>query len=337
VAGAALGTGVAFAALGYLYGEALPLTALACGLVAVGTAAALRSAWSNLPDFVTGWLDAGLVLTVALLAVLATASPRGVAFIVLRGTPLAALSAITALAGTATASLGYTHRRLAREVAAQADRMAALQQRALESRLSALSAQVNPHFLFNTLNTLAELVHEDEDRAEDLITDLSGMMRHALRSSATRVPLSEELDIVRRMLRLEGARLGSRLTWSVDADPDVLAALIPGLLVQPLVENAVRHSIAGRADGGSVRVTAHRVEDRVQVVVADDGPGLPPAAVAVLDASGPSSAGTAGAGGGLWNCAERVRLAWPNAAATLTHDAAAPGTRLVLTFPLEGS
>lgn len=322
-------------ALGYLHREAQPWTALACSMVALAGAGALRSVWSSLPDYVSAWLDGGLLVTGALSAALATATTNGGAYLLFRWPEIAALCALTALAGTATATLAYTHRRLALEVAAQADRMAALQQRALESRLSALSAQINPHFLFNTLNTLAEVVHEDEDRAEDLITDLSGMMRHALRSSATRVPLAEELDVVRRMLRLEAARLGPRLVWTVDTDPEAATVPIPGLLVQPLVENAVRHGVAARAEGGRVAVSARRLADRVQIVIEDDGPGLRPETDAILTGADSSGGGTAGAGGGLRNCVERVRLAWPEGAASLVREPTPTGTRLVLTFPTE--
>ena len=139
-------------------------------------------------------------------------------------------------------------------MALQATHLATHQRLALESRLAALSAQINPHFLFNTLNTLAELIHQDEDRAEDLVTDLAAMMRYALQSSAGRVPLTEELEVVRKLLRIQQVRLGDWLRWTVEDSVGLSDVLIPGLLVQPLVENAVRHAIRAPSGGRSGHV-----------------------------------------------------------------------------------
>ena len=288
---AALGSLAAVSALGFLYRALLPYEAAATAAFGVAGAWGLRRAWSHLPRFVGAWLDAGVVLTVTLVAVLATVANHGVALLVLRWPEVVALGLLATVLGTAVASLAYTHHRLAADVAAQADRVAAMRRSALQSRLIALSAQINPHFLFNTLNTLAELVHEDEDRAEDMITDLAAMMRYALRSSASRVTLAEELAVVRRLLRIEAERLQDRLIWSVEADDGALDAEIPGLLVQPLVENAVKHGVASRPEGGTVTVRAIREDDRVVVVVHDDGPGLPDEVAGALEASGRGTEG----------------------------------------------
>jgi len=307
--------------------------AVAVTLAALATVALLRPLWAGLPPFVDRWLGLGVVLAASGTLACLHALTNGIPYAVLRLTELAAVGSASAATGMAVAMLASTHLRLAAEVAAQEQRVAQLERSALESRLAALSAQINPHFLFNTLNTLAEVVHEDEDLAEDLITDLASMMRYALRSSTRRVPLADELDTVRRLLRLEQARLGDRLTWHVDPAPAV-APTVPGLLVQALVENAVRHGIAPRVEGGRVEVRVEADGASLRITVADDGPGLPPEALATVHGASPTgpAQGTAGAGGGLRNTVERVHLTWPDCG-RIQH-VEGPGTRIVLHLPL---
>lgn len=324
---------IAVLSLGWLHGSVGLVEPMLAAILAAGLSASLRSAWSHLPPFISRWIDAGVLLTVVLLAAASSGLSRGIPYAVLRWPEISAISISAVLAGTATIGFAYTHRRLAAEVEASARRLSDLEQAALQSRLSVLSAQIHPHFLFNTLNTLAELVHEDADLAEELVLDLSAMMRYALKSSAKRALLSEELDVVRRLLRIESARLGDRLTWSVRCDVKVDDIEIPGLLVQALVENAVRHGVAQRPEGGTVTVSVSRwVEGRkgsVEIAVEDDGLGIPPEVASALTAPG---RGTAGAGGGLRNTALRAELTWPGEG-RLRSVPVERGTRLVLSFP----
>jgi len=213
-----------------------------------------------------------------------------------------------------------------------------LERAALQLRLSALSAQINPHCLFNTLNTLAELVHEDEDAAEDLVTDLSAIMRTALRSSSRHVPLTDELDVVERLLRIESARLGDRLDWRLVVDPALGAARcrVPGLLIQPLVENAVKYAVSQRVTGGHVQITVQVEAPVVRIRIEDDGPGLPEDIVEELKRGEMTPRGTENNGGGLRNCVERLRLTWPDGSATLTHDPQVSGTALIVALPIDG-
>ena len=335
LAGLALWSGgTALAALFFLHSELQPSQAALCGVFGWLVALALAPTWSALPRFVTGWLAAGVATVASLLAAAGTAVGNGIAYLVLRGPELVAVLVAVGLVGTLVAALGYTHHRLAREVAEQAARVAQLRATALESHLAALTARTNPHFLFNTLNTLAQVVHEDADTAEDLVLDLAHMMRYTLRSTSSWVPLSDEIDVVRRFFRLEHARLGDRLSFTVEASPEALEVLVPGLIVQPLVENAVHHAVARRTEGGRVGVTARREGDRLRITVVDDGPGLPePVATAVHD----RGRGTGGAGGGLYTTAERVRLAWSEGAGRLTVMPGddGRGTRVVLDLPAE--
>ncbi len=339
VVSAALGVLVALGALAVLHQDFLPLQALLVGGFAVLAQNLVRLPWRHLPVYVSVWLDMGVVISAALLAAVAHALTYGLPYMVLRLPELSTLFVGFLLLGVTVGGMAYTHLRLATEVDTQGRRVAELERTSLESRLSALSAQINPHFLFNTLNTLAQVVHEDEDAAEDLVTDLSAMMRMGLRSSARRVPLVEELDLVRRLLRIEATRLGERLSWSVVGlkKLDGIEILVPGLLVQPLVENAVKYAAADLVNGGRVEVELTIDTEFVRLSIEDDGPGLPAEIATELAAGTLRKRGTEGAGGGLRNCVERIRLAWPQGNASLTRDPNFPGTRLILTIPLEST
>ena len=122
------------------------------------------------------------------------------------------------------------------------------------ARLSALQARIRPHFLFNALNTVASLIRSKPEQAEEAVLDLSDLLRTGLREQGEHT-LAEELDLIRGYLRIEALRLGDRLNveWSLDEDPP-LDAPIPALLIQPLIENAIQHGIARRADGGTLRI-----------------------------------------------------------------------------------
>jgi signal transduction histidine kinase len=146
---------------------------------------------------------------------------------------------------------------------------------AAEAELTALKAQINPHFLFNTLNTIAQLIHADSARAEATIERLAEMFRYVLAGSERQlVPLAEELAFLDGYLEIERARFGERLAVTRDVAPDALDVPVPSLILQPLVENAVRH---GQGSDGSIHL-ALRVglaANEVIITVADHGPGMP--------------------------------------------------------------
>ncbi len=147
---------------------------------------------------------------------------------------------------------------------------------AREQQLAALKAQVNPHFLFNTLNSISATLKQDPDRAREMIAKLAGLMRYALDSAdRDQVPLREEIDFVRRYLDLERHRFSDRLDArvDVDADDDALDAPLPPMVLQPLVENALRHGIAPSEEGGRVTVRITENDDRLRVRVEDTGVG----------------------------------------------------------------
>jgi len=142
------------------------------------------------------------------------------------------------------------------------------------ARLTALRAQLQPHFLFNTLNSISVLITDDPAKARAMLGKLSTLLRSLLADGdAAEVPLRRELDLVRRYLEIEQIRFESRLSVRLDADPDALDDLVPAMLLQPIVENSVRHAVAAR-DGGTVAIRAARAERMLVISVQDDGPGL---------------------------------------------------------------
>ncbi|HEV8201071.1 MAG TPA: histidine kinase [Candidatus Polarisedimenticolia bacterium] len=164
-----------------------------------------------------------------------------------------------------------------REVEEVRLREARLREQAALAELAALQARINPHFFFNTLNTISSLVEEDPRRAGDIVTTLAELFRYTFRAAESRpVRLEEELDFVRRYLTIEQARFGERLRVVSDVTPAALQVPVPGLLLQPLVENAVGHGVATLRRGGTVRIAARVDSDELVVEVSDDGRGLPP-------------------------------------------------------------
>ncbi|MGD9099729.1 MAG: histidine kinase [Anaerolineae bacterium] len=147
---------------------------------------------------------------------------------------------------------------------------------ATQAELKALKAQVNPHFLFNTLNTIAELIHADPAQAEATVERLAEMFRYVLAGSERKlVPLEEELTFLNDYLEIERARFGKQLGITQEIDPRALDMPVPSLILQPLVENAVRH---GRGDDGRIdlNIRIRLLDTEVLVAVADRGPGMPP-------------------------------------------------------------
>jgi signal transduction histidine kinase len=144
-----------------------------------------------------------------------------------------------------------------------------------EARLHVLSAQLQPHFLFNTLHAISALIYEDPPRAERLLARLSEMLRLTLRSG-TRVEttLEEELALLRRYADIQETRYGDRLRVAFDVEPAVRGAMVPRLILQPLVENAIRHGITRRITPGRVDVRAWEGQGRLHLAVSDDGVGL---------------------------------------------------------------
>ncbi|HYO83452.1 MAG TPA: histidine kinase, partial [Bryobacteraceae bacterium] len=168
---------------------------------------------------------------------------------------------------------------------------------ASEAELRALQAQINPHFLFNSLNTLYGTIPRSADGARRTVLNLAEIFRYFLHNDRSAIPLSEELKIVRAYLEVEQLRLGDRLRTEIDVDDAAESAQIPPLSVQPLVENAVKHGVARRTGAGYVILRIRRDGDSLRVEVRDSGG-------AILPSNGSHS------GVGLDNVRQRLRLTY---------------------------
>lgn len=190
------------------------------------------------------------------------------------------------------------------------------------AKLAALQARVNPHFLFNSLNTINVLVRDgDRAQATRVIEQLSEVLRTTLgRSRDAEVSLDDELALVKQYLAVEQARFSDRLRVEFDVDPSLLSAAIPSFALQHLVENAIRHGIARRSDAGQIGITARRVGDNVVVTVADDGAAIVPDAAATR-------------GHGLANTRERLRTLYGDRASLDVAPRAEQGTMATLRIP----
>lgn len=145
------------------------------------------------------------------------------------------------------------------------------------AELEALRNQLHPHFLFNTLNSIASLMHEDVQGADDMIADLSYMLRAYLRdTNEQEIPLRQELDLLETYLRIQKRRFENQLTYDLDVPETLYNAAVPTLLLQPFVENAILHGIAPRSTPGHVKVTARQLGADLILTVSDDGIGYTP-------------------------------------------------------------
>jgi two-component system, LytTR family, sensor kinase len=155
-------------------------------------------------------------------------------------------------------------------------RTAELERRLAEARLQALQMQLNPHFLFNTLHAISALMHQDVDAADRMIIRLSELLRHALESTDQQeTSLREEIHFLRRYLEIEETRFGDRLTIELHIAPDTEDLLVPNLVLQPLVENAIQHGIEPHARAGRVTVRSRREGETLLLEVRDTGNGAP--------------------------------------------------------------
>ena len=185
---------------------------------------------------------------------------------------------------------------------------------AIEAQLASLESRVHPHFLFNTLNSIAELVHDDPAAAERVVGQLARLLRSSLDSGATPlVPLEQELRLVRDYLEIERVRFGDRLRYTIDAPADLSSLPVPRLALQTLVENSVKYAVSARRGGASLVVRAIRADGGVRLEVKDDGPGF--------------DAANTPAGHGLALVRERLAMTF-GARASLTIDSR-PGTTAV--------
>src|ERR1044072_1276244 len=144
-----------------------------------------------------------------------------------------------------------------------------------QAQLQALKMQLQPHFLFNTLNSISALLDEDVEAADDMLARLGDFLRLTLENpGAQTVALQEELEFLRCYLEIERVRFHDRLTIPLDIEPETLDAMVPNLILQPIAENAIRHGIISRISPGRIEIRARRSDDTLRLQVKDNGPGL---------------------------------------------------------------
>jgi two-component system LytT family sensor kinase len=215
-----------------------------------------------------------------------------------------------------TLAAAYYRRSRAREL--EASRTEA---RLHQARLQLLASQLQPHFLFNALNTIAETVHEDAERADRMIGSLSDLLRATLQADGHTVTLAEELALAERYLAIQQARFGDRLQVAIDVPEAASHWPVPRLILQPLLETAIQHGVGAQEVGGSVRIAAAASADALQLMVEDNGNGVA------------SERESPGHGIGLPNTRARLEAMYGDRARLDVRSAAGQGTAVTVTIP----
>ena len=152
----------------------------------------------------------------------------------------------------------------------------------VEARLAALTSQINPHFLFNTLNSVSSLIRTDPNQARVMVVRLSKVLRRLLRKHENFSTLRDELSFIEDYLAIEVVRFGDKLRFERDVAEDTLDMLVPSMLLQPLVENSIKHGLRSKVEGGTIRIRTYRTGSRLHLLVEDDGVGIPEEKLATL-------------------------------------------------------
>jgi two-component system LytT family sensor kinase len=152
----------------------------------------------------------------------------------------------------------------------------------VEARLAALTSQINPHFLFNTLNSVSSLIRTDPGQARVMVVRLSKVLRRLLRKHENFSTLRDELSFIEDYLAIEVVRFGDKLRFERDVAEDTLDMLVPSMLLQPLVENSIKHGLRSKVEGGTIRIRAYRTASKLHLLVEDDGVGIPEEKLATL-------------------------------------------------------
>ncbi|MGH9827690.1 MAG: histidine kinase, partial [Blastocatellia bacterium] len=233
------------------------------------------------------------------------------------------LHALTAIAGQVAPVIENTRLHEVRRRQAIAEQE--LRKLATQAELKALRAQIDPHFFFNALNSVAALIADDPESAERLIEDISELFRHAFRPNREFVTLEQELELVDTYLQVESARLGERFKFEKLVDADTLELRIPALSIQPLVENAVKHGISKSSGAGRLVLSVTVLEDRLVVCVSDSGIGISPSELEAKMSRGV----------GLRNVDGRLAALYGETARLRVESECGRGTTVSFSIPLE--
>lgn len=239
------------------------------------------------------------------------------------------LSFLRAVAGQVSSRLEA--RAAERERVERHNKEERLRRQITEAELRALRTQINPHFFFNSLNTIADLIVTDPATAERMTVQLAKIFRHVLRSSDRQmISVGEELEFLRMWLDIEAVRFGDRLRVQLESDPALNAETVPPLILQPIVENALKHGLAPKLAGGTLRIRAADQNGQLQLTVEDDGLGF---AQLPVQAATPPAAAAATNGIGLRNVAERLATLYAGRAELRCEAVATGGSRVTLLLP----
>jgi two-component system LytT family sensor kinase len=198
------------------------------------------------------------------------------------------------------------------------------QQLLLKARMDALTSQINPHFLFNTLNTVSSLIRFDPDMARGVVLKLSNILRRLLRKHETFVPLREELAFIDDYLDIEVIRFGrDKLQIFKEIDEDSLETFVPSMLLQPMVENSIKHGLAPRLEGGKIHLRARSFDGRLMIEIDDNGLGISPERLAEVY----------GGGIGISNVHERLRLLYGDQFKMNIRSKEGEGTQIHIEIP----
>jgi two-component system LytT family sensor kinase len=195
--------------------------------------------------------------------------------------------------------------------------------RLTEAQLAALTNQINPHFLFNTLNSIATLIRIDPERARSMIYKLSSILRRLLRKTENLASLREELSFIDDYLAIEMARFGDKLHFWKDIDPEALEFLVPTMILQPIIENSIRHGLANKVEGGTIGLRVWLEETRLCISIEDDGLGIPAPKLESLSEHGI----------GVQNVNERLRVLFGPSYVMRVDSKLGVGTRTVIEIP----
>ena len=197
------------------------------------------------------------------------------------------------------------------------------------AEVRALRAQISPHFVYNALTTIASFIRTDPVRARELLIEFADFTRYSFRTAGEYTTLKDELNNIERYIRLEKARFGDRLNIKLEIAPEVLSVVLPFLALQPLVENAVRHGLSGKPNGGTITITAENAGAECVIIVEDDGVGMDPSRLT----DDLEDAHQSGAHVGLGNVDDRMRSAFGDDFGLVVDTNVGAGMKITLRVP----
>ncbi len=192
-----------------------------------------------------------------------------------------------------------------------------------EARLAALTSQINPHFLFNTLNSVSALIRVNPEQARNVVYKLSSILRRLLRKTENLMPLRDELSFIDNYMAIELVRFGDHLKYVQEIEPDTLDRLVPSMMLQPIIENSIRHGLSSKVDGGMIRVRSRWLGERLHILIEDDGIGIPEAKLSTLFEQGI----------GISNVNERLKVLFGDKYRMWVESRPGEGTRTGIEIP----